>query len=338
MNYTADCPVCRNVNEGSCKALPAHRAIFSFDCSNCGRFEASPQAFNWLEASKKQAGEPANLREFTSTERALISHKLRSIQRSEKCFVISQEWLEHLVSEVTLPSPIIQAENLIRFVGREVIRSGGDLAALPDHVPALIGAPSREIAIKLAIELKERGLLRLTSGVTATKIGNSVIPKNALSEINLTLDGWQRYEDERRGRFVGNYGFLAMEFGKDTLDSIMQNTIKPAIKQDTGYDLVDLRDVARAGVIDNIMRTHIRDSAFVIADLTHDNPGAYWEAGYAEGLGKPVVYICEKAKFNERSTHFDTNHCTTVVWSKHNLARFCAELVATLRRSLDETE
>ena len=92
------------------------------------------------------------------------------------------------------------------------------------------------------------------------------------------------------------------------------------------------------GVIDNIMRTHIRDSAFVIADLTHDNPGAYWEAGYAEGLGKPVVYICEKAKFNERSTHFDTNHCTTVVWSKHNLARFCAELVATLRRSLDETE
>ena len=38
----------------------------------------------------------------------------------------------------------------------------------------------------------------------------------------------------------------------------------------------------------------IRDAKFVIADLTHDNNGAYWEAGYAEGLGKPVIYICEK--------------------------------------------
>jgi len=35
------------------------------------------------------------------------------------------------------------------------------------------------------------------------------------------------------------------------------------------------------------------------------NPGAYWEAGYAEGLGKPVIYTCEEAKFVEAS-HFDT--------------------------------
>ena len=143
--------------------------------------------------------------------------------------------------------------------------------------------------MRLGVELREPGLLRLTSGVTATMIGNSVIPITELSEINLTLDGRQRFEDERRARFLRNCGLLAMEFGKDTLDSIMQNTIKPAIKRDTGYDLVDLRDVARAGVIDNIMRTRIRDWAFVIADLTHDNPGTYWEAGYAEGLGKPVI-------------------------------------------------
>ena len=32
-------------------------------------------------------------------------------------------------------------------------------------------------------------------------------------------------------------------------------------------DLVDMHDVGRAGVIDNIMRTQIRDAAFVIVDL-----------------------------------------------------------------------
>ena len=83
------------------------------------------------------------------------------------------------------------------------------------------------------------------------------------------------------------------------------------------------------------MRVQIRDSAFVIVDLTHANPGAYWEAGYAEGLGKPVIYICEKAKFEKDSTHFDTNHCTTIPWTKGDGEGFRKELIATLRRSLE---
>ena len=125
-----------------------------------------------------------------------------------------------------------------------------------------------------------------------------------------------------------------MKFGDPDLDPFVNNVIKPAVKE-IGYDLVDMRDVARAGVIDNIMRTQIGDSAFVIVDLTHDNSGAYWEAGYAEGLGKPDVYICERAKFEEASTHFDTNHCTTIPWSKDDPEQFRNELIATLRRSLD---
>ena len=42
-----------------------------------------------------------------------------------------------------------------------------------------------------------------------------------------------------------------------------------------------MNDVSRAGVIDNIMRIEVRDAKFVLVDLTHDNNGAYWEAGYA---------------------------------------------------------
>ncbi len=127
---------------------------------------------------------------------------------------------------------------------------------------------------------------------------------------------------------------MAMEFGDSVLDPFVNDVIKPAVKN-VGYDLMDMRDVARAGVIDNIMRAQIRDSAFVIVDLTHDNYGAYWEAGYAEGLGKPVIYICETTKFKEASTHFDTNHCTTIPWSKDDPEQFRNELIATIRRSLD---
>ena len=110
--------------------------------------------------------------------------------------------------------------------------------------------------------------------------------------------------------------------------------MSPTVKE-LGYELIDLRDVARAGVIDNLLRAQIRDAAFVLVDLTHDNPGAYWEAGYAEGRGKPVLYLCEKTKFDAARTHFDTNHSTTVIWSTDARDTFCSELTATLRRSLD---
>jgi nucleoside 2-deoxyribosyltransferase len=74
----------------------------------------------------------------------------------------------------------------------------------------------------------------------------------------------------------------------------------------------------------------------LIADLTHENRGAYWEAGYAEGLGKPVIYVCEKSKFETLTTHFDTNHHTTVLWDRNDLEKAASELKSTIRETLPE--
>lgn len=126
-----------------------------------------------------------------------------------------------------------------------------------------------------------------------------------------------------------------MKFGDPVLDPLVKDVIKTALSKEIGYELVDMRDISRAGVIDNLMRAQIRDAAFVLVDLTHDNFGAYWEAGYAEGLGKPVIYLCEKDKFESAKTHFDTNHCTTVLWKEDERDKFVQELVATIRRSLN---
>ena len=227
-------------------------------------------------------------------------------------------------------SPAVQAMNLIRYIGDQISESGQPIDQLsPAGLQSVIGAPSAEFADQLVEELCERAVIRMSEPLRF--LGGAVSFRN----VNLTLDGWERYEAEKRGAFGGHYGFIALQFDDSNLDPFVQDVVKPAVKEGIGYDLVDMRDVARAGVIDNLMRIQIRDAAFVIADLTHDNPGAYWEAGYAEGLGKPVVYICEKKKFEAKRTHFDTNHCTTVPWSRDNDDDFRQELIATLRRSLD---
>ena len=219
----------------------------------------------------------------------------------------------------------MQAENLIRFIGDEVSRSGENIITLPRHIYAIIGSSRYQSVLDLAKELWERKLLRIDPRGAATGL---------IEDITLALDGWERYEAGKRGEFEGNYGFIAMQFDDHDLDVFVRDVVKPAVKQGVSYDLVDMRDVARAGVIDNIMCVRIRDATFVIVDLTHDNRGAYWEAGYAEGMGKPVIYICEKAKFDKMKSHFDTSHCTTVLWSKDDPERFSQELVATIQRSL----
>ena len=88
-------------------------------------------------------------------------------------------------------------------------------------------------------------------------------------------------------------------------------------------------------MIDDKIKVEIRTSKFVIADLTDENRGTYWEAGFANGLGLEVIYICEREKFNKLSTRFDTNHLHKVMWDKDQSKwnTFAEELKATIRET-----
>ncbi len=72
----------------------------------------------------------------------------------------------------------------------------------------------------------------------------------------------------------------------------------------------------------------------MVCELTNKNAGAYWEGGFAEGLGRPVIYSCKKSYFQSQGTHFDTNHCHTILWDELNLSDAAEQLKATIRASL----
>jgi nucleoside 2-deoxyribosyltransferase len=318
------CPVCLNKYSDQSRITNGHGGS-RIECEICGRFSLSDEV--WEDFLDPQSGAGSKL---TEVQRSRLAHKLRTAVASEsiKWPKLDYDFLSRFRSE-GFPGPNMaeQAKNLIRFVGEEISKTGLKIESCPKHLFATIGSPNPIFASNLAIELIQSGLL------TGEDLGDEEDPYPI--DLGLTLRGWENFESEKSGKFAGNYGFIAMKFGDSILDPFVQNEVKPAIKTGIGYDLVDVRDVAQAGIIDNIMRAQIRDSAFVLVDLTHDNSGAYWEAGYAEGLGKPVIYLCESSKFEKAKTHFDTNHCTTVIWSINEVEKFKTELIATLRRSLN---
>lgn len=310
------CVVC---STSHCERMGQNGDRIAFNCEVCGRYDVSGSAFASVLNPESYV--------LTPVQRAVLSHRVRQANDAGRDPPLLTTYdVEEVIENGRLPSPAQQATNIIRFVGNRITPTGNAIRELPLSFHSSVGSHNRNFALRIAKQLRQEGLL------TAIDCGNYEAPDDIM-EIDLTLRGWERYEAEQHGQISGNYGFIALKFGDPVLDPFVSNVIKPTVST-LGYELVDMRDAAEAGIIDNVMRARIRDAAFVLVDLTHANEGAYWESGYAEGLGKPVLYLCNKAVFDEHRTHFDTNHCTTVKWDVDHPETFQNELLATLRRSL----
>lgn len=320
MSNLVTCPVCSGNNEAQCTQHPTSFDGKAFDCERCGKFTISGTV---LDDNNNFRGSA-----LSDVERVCLSQRLRMSQSQSEPPFVHSDWLKGFREKTKLPSPLHQAKKLIEIVGDHVSAQGKALDQLPQSGYGEIGFFDRNAFRLLFEDLFAKGTM--SGNVTPDTFDGYGHP----TELNLTLSGWTEYQTLKSGMSPGLYGFLAMKFGDDILEKFAKEHLKPHVMEKLGYEVIDIRDVSKAGIIDNLMREQIRDSAFVIADLSHDNSGAYWEAGYAEGLGKPVIYICEKEKFKESQTHFDTNHCTTVMWSYESPNEFQQELIATLRRSL----
>ncbi|MCP5022280.1 MAG: hypothetical protein GY930_10945 [bacterium] len=106
---------------------------------------------------------------------------------------------------------------------------------------------------------------------------------------------------------------------------------QPAVGQ-AGFDLTRLDEEPEAGLIDNAMLVQIRTSRFVIAELSETNAGVYWEAGFAEGISKPVIYTCRE----DQKPHFDTSHRQTVFWDPDKLDDAALKLKSCIRATLPD--
>jgi hypothetical protein len=236
--------------------------------------------------------------------------------RGEKPPLLSEKLVTEILDHGSLPSAREQAENLILWLGSKCV-PGQPVREEAHNTYAIFGAAS-PTAIQYLIEnlirekLMEQGSMH--------------------SDMKLSFDGWKAYEELKRGKSDTRKAFMAMQYGRPALDNVFKE-FKLEVKN-TGFDLRRLDEVPTAGTIDDRLRVEIRTSRFVVVDLTDNNLGAYWEAGFAEGLGKPVFYSCEKSFFEEKRTHFDANHQFTVLWEANKIKEAAETLKTAIRATL----
>jgi hypothetical protein len=110
---------------------------------------------------------------------------------------------------------------------------------------------------------------------------------------SLTVRGWGRVAELEHTPVPHGtrQAFVAMHFDP-TLETSYKEAIKKAIES-TGFEpmRVDLKE--HNGKICDAIIAEIRKSKFVVADFTGHRGGVYFEAGYAMGLGIPVIWLVE---------------------------------------------
>lgn len=306
------CPVC-GFAFATVEADPSGRDAVKVNCARCGTFGLTGS----LNASL-----PALLTQRDASPK--LSHVARKAHESDQYIVVDTYTAQAILAN-PLPRPREQADLLVQWLALNSPGPGESIQVDYDTHGAIVGAKSHA-GFALLVD-------HLLSTDIVTGLHETYLSGQSVAQIALTFAGWDTYETLRLGGTTYRKAFMAMKFGDAILDDFLGSFLKPAAKR-AGFDLFKLDDRPKAGLIDDRMRVEIRASDFVVADLTHDNLGAYWEAGFAEGLGKPVIYTCERSKFEATRTHFDTNHHLTIVWDLSDAEQAGRQLTETIRATL----
>lgn len=318
-----ECLICAISNVQTQQVV--HNTVCS--CPRCGRWSIALLTAQITNSLQTTLG---NWDQRSIHLRSRFSHIVRRQQRSDLAYfqIPFDGDLESLRLEDPLPTPSEQLELLIRAVG--------------DHQPSAAEAAkisadalSAGIGTTITRQSANAGLGWLLAQSQTKSLVEQRNEDGSSIFLRLSIDGWLRYGALKRGRTESRRVLMAMEFNDTELDMVVAKSFRPAVIR-AGFELRLITDKQPAGLIDDQLRVALRASRFVIADLTHNNRGAYWEAGFAEGLNRPVIYTCREKEWRDRKTHFDTNHLVTVTWSADKLDDATLKLTATIRATLPE--
>jgi nucleoside 2-deoxyribosyltransferase len=138
----------------------------------------------------------------------------------------------------------------------------------------------------------------------------------------ITPAGWQRITELRHTQSKSTKVFVAMSFAPE-LDEFFTNGIEPGVRA-AGYEALRVDRKEHNNRIDDEIIAAIRQTKFLIADFTNNRGGVYYEAGFAKGLGREVIWTVREDHLAD--VHFDTRQYNFIRWQMGDLSGFAKAL------------
>ncbi len=288
MNAVAiTCPICKLEDQGA-NAYDFGRKK-SIQCARCGRYSITSTAqamigegrpsyklIAWIRDNNEQENDPPEI----------TSNVLRNLENSIPNYSPSQKQLI-----------------LMRNIERHTKFPGHAVNIVPEYDYPLSWATNVAELLYYLQNLVDRNFLRL--------------PEKAHEKVNTMVNiveiaplGWEYLEKNEDKSTFSDQAFVAMSFSPE-FKSAWENAIKPAIQR-AGYKAYRVDSQPHSDRIDTKIMTEIKNSRFLLADVTEQKQGVYFEAGYALGLSIPVIWSCRKDDIS--NVHFDTRQYNHILW------------------------
>lgn len=261
----------------------------SVNCARCGKFIITSMAARMAES-----------RQFGSKLSAWLRDRTESGAENPE---INSKTLEEI--EKTLPDYKVSDKQLLllRALERRTKFPGEAVVVEIRNDYPLAWASGEEELIYLLRSLRDRDLIHRTDGPpTFTPVPTY--------KVQITPAGWSFLDERARTAAISDQAFVAMSFA-DELKLAWENGIRPALRR-AGFNPYRVDAQPHVERIDTKIITEIKNPRFLVADVTLQRPGVYFEAGYALGLGLPVFWSVRKDDL--ANVHFDTRQYNHIVW------------------------
>jgi hypothetical protein len=315
MTVTIDrCCFCDRADIIKTNSLFGNAVCFAIECPSCGDYAANALDARYTISAREDRGRIAmriRSRKLRGQLPVIVSSKLESSP--------IPGWVVQSVEDLAPSEPLrvsLRLDEALLNLGSMASRPGQSLALMKEAATAVaLWADDTEGAGYVFRALVELGRIEDFKNTGAGPF-----------QIRLTPKGWEHFEHLREG-MIGSgppTAFVAMYFHEE-LFPVFSEVIRPALAQ-VGYEAERVDQREHNHRIDDEIIARIRASRFVLADFTGHRGGVYYEAGFAHGLGKPVIFTV-RGEEDLKKAHFDTNHFKHIVWEPGDLEAFYKALV-----------
>jgi hypothetical protein len=261
--------------------------IYNIDCPNCGKYRTDFR-FQKINAD--------------IINKYLISGYLQELNETGKEIpIITLDNFKQILESALIPKTTnARIIRLLFHIFRETSELGFQLLFNLNTSPSIGYAKNNQELRFMLLALEQIDYINIDRVVDNDSFYYHLSPK-----------GFTYCEEEYKKRNKSVSIFVARWFSSE-MDTVMKDAIRPAA-QECGFEAFSVGDEPFNGDITDKIIAGIKECRFMIADFTGHRGGVYFEAGYAEGLGLPVIYTCRDDQKNE--VHFDINHNNFIFWN-----------------------
>jgi nucleoside 2-deoxyribosyltransferase len=251
---------------------------------------------------------------------------------SQKDFITLNLVKQRVEASIMPHTPKMKLDYLLKYIDQNTSSQGKALvikATLASNSSQSIWAiqpndiyfKDQDELIFYARTLAQNALVTLTENSDPDRILGYKI------SLALTYDGLNYLAGLEVAGSLSKNCFVAMSF--DPSRQLYREAIERAIRY-CGYEpiMIDTRHIDSDKTINDRIIAEIRACKFCVSDFTGQRNGVYFEAGFALGLGKAIIYMCETKDFLENS-HFDLKPF------QHILYNTVEELEGQLKAKID---